>query len=221
MARGRKCEEEFNPWPPFVDVFSSVVLVLLLFILILIVNVAYYMKFNSKVDSTATTKSLTNNLQSASDITDMVTLAKMQKPKEDAGGKESLFAGGKSEGNAMNVKKEKKKIENQEIINKNGEMMVIYKDNGLFTSSNAKNSIKAFIKKVKSENPKVKIEISLGKPRNVLGRSAPKQIALGRALGVKSIIQKSGFSLSKLKLNLKNQKNKEHEYGYLKLKIIK
>ena len=220
MARGKKCEEEFNPWPPFVDVFSSVVLVLLLFILILIVNVAYYMKFNSKVDSTATTKSTTNNLQSASDITDMVTLAKMQKPKEDAGGKESLFSGGKSAGNALSIEKKEKKKLDQNVINKDGEMMIIYKDKGLFADTNTKVKIKAFIKKIKSKNPNAKIEISLGKPLKVLGRSNPKQIALGRALGVKSIIQKSGFSLSKLKLNLKNQKNKKYEYGYLKLKII-
>ncbi len=220
MARGKKCEEEFNPWPPFVDVFSSVVLVLLLFILILIVNVAYYMKFNSKVDSTATTKSTTNNLQSASDVTDMVTLAKMQKPKEDAAGKESLFSGGKSDGNALSIEKKEKKKLNQNIINKDAEMMIIYKDKGLFADTNTKAKIKAFIKKVKAKNPNAKIEISLGRPLKVLGRSAPKQIALGRALGIKSTIQKSGFPLSKLKLNLKNQKNKKHEYGYLKLKII-
>ena len=221
MARGKKCEEEFNPWPPFVDVFSSVVLVLLLFILILIVNVAYYMKFNSVTDSTATTKSTTNNLQAAADVTDMVTLAKMQKPKEDAGGKASLFSGGKSDGNALRAEKKKKERKKQEIINTDGEMMIVYKDKGLFADSNAKEKIRAFIERVKSKNPNAQVEISLGKPQNVLGRSAPKQIALGRALGVKSIIQKSGFSLSLLKLNLKNQKNEKYEYGYLRLRVIK
>jgi hypothetical protein len=31
----QKFEEEFNPWPSFVDLFSSVILVLLLFLLVL------------------------------------------------------------------------------------------------------------------------------------------------------------------------------------------
>ena len=45
----KKRAEEFNPWPPFVDIFSSVILVLLLFLLITIVNIAYYAQFKFKV----------------------------------------------------------------------------------------------------------------------------------------------------------------------------
>jgi len=37
-----KCEEEFNPWPSFVDIFSSVILVLLLFLLVVLANLGYY-----------------------------------------------------------------------------------------------------------------------------------------------------------------------------------
>lgn len=41
--------EEFNPWPAFVDIFSSVILVLLLFLLVTIVNIGYYSQFKYKV----------------------------------------------------------------------------------------------------------------------------------------------------------------------------
>jgi hypothetical protein len=49
MAR---CEEEFNPWPSFVDIFSSVILVLLLFLLVVLVNLGYYAQFKYKVSYT-------------------------------------------------------------------------------------------------------------------------------------------------------------------------
>jgi hypothetical protein len=52
MAAIKRCEEEFNPWPPFVDIFSSVILVLMLFLLIVIVNLAYYMKYKVEVRMT-------------------------------------------------------------------------------------------------------------------------------------------------------------------------
>jgi len=44
-----RCLDEFNPWPSFVDIFSSVILVLLLFLLVLIVNIGYYAQFKFKV----------------------------------------------------------------------------------------------------------------------------------------------------------------------------
>lgn len=44
-----KFEEEFNPWPSFVDIFSSVILVLLLFLLVVLANLGYYAQFKYKV----------------------------------------------------------------------------------------------------------------------------------------------------------------------------
>lgn len=47
-----RCEEEFNPWPSFVDIFSSVILVMLLFLLVLLVNLGFYAQFKYKVSYT-------------------------------------------------------------------------------------------------------------------------------------------------------------------------
>lgn len=47
-----RCDEEFNPWPSFVDIFSSVILVLLLFLLVTIVSIGYYAQFKFKVSYT-------------------------------------------------------------------------------------------------------------------------------------------------------------------------
>ncbi len=48
----KRCEEEFNPWPAFVDIFSSVILVMLLFLLVVLVNLGYYAQFKYKVSYT-------------------------------------------------------------------------------------------------------------------------------------------------------------------------
>jgi len=45
----KKCIEEFNPWPPFVDIFSSVILVMLLFLMVTLVNLGYYSQFKFKI----------------------------------------------------------------------------------------------------------------------------------------------------------------------------
>ena len=49
----KRCPEDFNPWPPFVDIFASVILVMLLFLLITIVNIGYYAQFKHKISYTA------------------------------------------------------------------------------------------------------------------------------------------------------------------------
>lgn len=47
-----RCEDEFNPWPSFVDIFSSVILVMLLFLLVVLVNLGFYAQFKYKVSYT-------------------------------------------------------------------------------------------------------------------------------------------------------------------------
>ena len=65
-----RCEEEFNPWPSFVDIFSSVILTLLLFLLVLLANLGYFAQFKYKVSYTG---SVSNN----DIITDNSTAVKM------------------------------------------------------------------------------------------------------------------------------------------------
>ena len=48
----KRCDDEFNPWPSFVDIFSSVILVMLLFLLVVLVNLGYYAQFKYKVSYT-------------------------------------------------------------------------------------------------------------------------------------------------------------------------
>ena len=40
---------EFNPWPAFVDIFSAVILVMLLLLMVVLANLGYFAQFKYKV----------------------------------------------------------------------------------------------------------------------------------------------------------------------------
>ncbi|HIP47299.1 MAG TPA: hypothetical protein EYG95_07050 [Campylobacterales bacterium] len=222
MARAKKCEVEFNPWPPFVDVFSSVILVLLLFILVTIVNVAYYMQFNSKSDSFADTASTVESLQAGQDVQDMISIAKVEKPKLDSAGNDSLFTGGKSEGNSISASTDKANPLNQLVDkSKKGQLTVGFKDKEIFITKEIKADIQAFIKAQKKKNPEAKFEISVAQPTKILGSTIPKQISLGRALNVKNMIKKMDIKLSDMRLKMQKTSNKKYGFGYVKIKVVK
>jgi biopolymer transport protein ExbD len=221
MARAKKCEEEFNPWPPFVDVFSSVILVLLLFILVTIVNVAYYMQFNSKTNSQATTSSSKESLQAGKDVQDMVSLAKVVKPADDAKGNDSLFTGGASSGNAISITKTKDQKESQQVEKgKAGEITIAYEDKEIFINQKIKDSIATFIKAEKKKNKNAKFEISVAQPTRILGNTIPKQISLGRALNIKNMVKKMGVKLSDMQLKMQKNRDKNYGFGYVKIKVV-
>ncbi len=224
MARVKKCEEEFNPWPPFVDVFSSVILVLLLFILVTIVNVAYYMQFNSKSESEAKESSAkVDSLNKGQDVTDMISLKKEKKVAFDSKGNDSLFTGGTSEGNAMTIPQKEAKVD-QRVDAKGDEIVIGYENQEIYLSKSARAKLKSFIQKIRAKNPNAKFEISIARPTNMLGETIPKQIAIGRALSTKNAMKKMGVKLSQMKLNITKtkvdkSKNKQR-FGYVKIKVI-
>lgn len=212
MARAKKCEEEFNPWPPFVDVFSSVILVLLLLILVFIVNIAYYMQFNSKVNSTATTKSVTNNLEKGQDPTELVTIKKNIIQVESKTSNQSMFKGGKSEGNAISSDTKDKEY-TQDAKATKGELIISYSGKELFVTGPTKSKVKSFASKHKSST----LTLEVANPTNIISSTLRKQISIGRMITIKNIIKKSGINLSQVKINIKNIKDPKYPYGYVKV----
>lgn len=222
MARTKKCEVEFNPWPPFVDVFSSVILVLLLFILVTIVNVAYYMQFNAKSNSESETSAKVDSLQAGQDIQDMIALPKLVKPAKDAAGNDALFTGGSAEGNAITVTSQETPEVGQSVDkSKQGELTVGYEDKEIFITAKVKKDIESFMAQEKQKNSDIKFEISVAQPTKILGTTIPKQISLGRALNVKNMIKKSGTKLGNISLKMQKNVDKNYGYGYVKIKVIK
>ena len=221
MARAKKCEVEFNPWTPFVDVFSSVILVLLLFILVTIVNVAYYMQFNAKSNSQAETTSPVESLQAGVDMQDLITFAKIEKVPLDAAGDDSLFSGGTSEGNALTIEKSKDTSNGQTVSKSKGQLLVSYEGKEIFNTGEIKKDIRAFLKAERAKNPDAKFEISVAQPTKILGRTIPKQISLGRALNVKNILKKENVKLNNIKLKMQKNRDVNYDYGYVKINVIK
>ncbi len=212
MARAKQCEEEFNPWPPFVDVFSSVILVLLLFVMVMIVNVAYYMQFNSKSNSQATTKSITNNLQAGVDPTNKISLPKIEKPKMATAGKDSLFEGGKNDGNAISVQPDKNKKIVQKTFIKGREFIVSYDTKELFLKSKIKEKLKSFVKKYKGR----KIIITMGLATKMLSKTYAKQIALSRAISVRNTVSKYS---SNVDMKITNLQDEKYPNGFVKISV--
>jgi len=211
MARAKQCEEEFNPWPPFVDVFSSVILVLLLFVMVMIVNVAYYMQFNSKTNSEATTKSTKASLQAGVDTTDMITLPKVEKPKMATAGRESLFEGGKSDGNAISVNKNDKKIV-QKTMQKGKKFIISYDTKEIFLKGDIKKKLKAFLAKYKDR----KIVVTMGLSVNMVSKTYAKQIALSRMISVRNIA--STFSKN-VDIQISKKRDKNYPNGFVEVEV--
>ncbi len=217
MARVKKQSEEFNPWPPFVDVFSSVVLVLLLFILVLIVNVAYYMQFNTTINSDSKTKSQVDNLQAGIDVTNMITLQKVEKPKLDSGGNNSLFSGGKEASSSTTISKDKNL--NKQNIQKisQSEWTIEYTSADMFLNKDIKDQIISFAKKAKNKGKK--IEISAAYPINVISTTRKKRVTISRVVNVKNTLKKGGMKLSNIIINITDHEDQKYKYGYIKIKI--
>lgn len=220
MARVKKHIEEFNPWPPFVDVFSSVILVLLLFLLVTIVNIAHYMQFNATVSTKSTVESTQNNLNAAVDITDMVIMKKSTAPSSKSEGQASLFGGGESTGNALVVTKDEKTLE-QNVDKINKELIVGFNSGEIFVDKDIQRKVLDFIKVQKKIDKNAKIEISVANSIMIPSTTVSKQISIGRALNIKNLLKKNDFKLSNISLNMRSIKDENYKHGHVKLKVIK
>ena len=212
MARAKKHVEEFNPWPPFVDVFSSVILVLLLFILVTIVNIAYYMQFNSKVESVVEIKKKANNEAKNLDPTSLINIKRNIIQVEAKTSKQSMFDGGESEGNAMALKKDETTY-NQNIQTKSGEIIVGYSGKEIFVNASSKSKVESFANVHKGK----KIVIEVAKPMNIISSTLKKQISIGRMITIKNIIKKSGIPLTDIKIKVTDIVNEQYPNGYVKV----
>jgi hypothetical protein len=211
MARSRRHEAEFNPWPAFVDVFSSIILVLLLFILISIVNIAYYMQFNSTVDSTTEVKKDVDQSQNQ-DPSKMVNLKKSVIQVDSQTSQQSMFKGGESEGNSISSKKDDKEYK-QNIISQANQLIIAYSNKEVFVTANSKRKIRSFI----SKNRDKKLILEVANSMNIISSTLKKQISIGRLITIKNIIQKSGISLDNISIDIKNIKDPKYPYGYVKI----
>jgi len=222
----RRCPEDFNPWPPFVDIFASVILVMLLFLLITIVNIGYYAQFKFKTSYTA---SVTTKEPIVSEETTKVTTVQPEcvpapKSPEDIPDEKaisfhkiitpafenadsSLFSGGKSTGSAVSyaANKKPKEFTNQKAIKKELSLTLEFQDKEIFLNSAITRKIKLFIADINRRSKRAEFTLYVSDPKNIISSTLSKQISLGRILNVKSTIKHTNIKLANIKLNLQEE----------------
>lgn len=227
-----KIEEEFNPWPSFVDIFSSVILVLLLFLLVVLANLGYYMQFKYKVSYTgsistseligspsSTTTSTTTevstssssngtnpnsdlNIQIISEQKQMI-LALQNQIAVDEKALKSAEGTDEAESAGINVASKKADTtEIQKMIATDEYFIVTYKADELFVDDLISKQLKDFLSKVKSKNANHQIYIYSSDTKNQLSATISRQISLARTMSVRNLIKKFGYEKKDINIDL-------------------
>ncbi len=231
----KRCPEEFNPWPPFVDIFASVILVMLLFLLITIVNIGYYAQFKYKKSYTASVETqapiqpekqtkVTPTAQKCKPqpkitklIEDAVSFHKITEPTfKDANS--SFFSGGKAEGNAVSYTPKQKQFPSQKLIKKDLQVVIEFNDKEIFLNSKIKRAIKLFVGSVNRRSKRAIFTIYVSDPKNIISSTLAKQISLGRVLNAKNIIKRSNVKTKNIKMNLQKEIQTKNPYGDIIIK---
>lgn len=220
-----RCDEEFNPWPSFVDIFSSVILVLMLFLLVVIVNLGYYAQFKFKVSYTGSVSTEDIILQ---DVTKKVILDENKKvvdidkdqivPKELMEQKKLIeeqkqliqqmkvelqaATDIESAGEDLADKKKTETKSKQLILQKDKVFYITYNENELFIDQAVTEKLKDFLQNAKSKTPNHNINIYGTDPLDQISLTMTKQITLGRAISVRNLLRKFKYEKNKVKLNL-------------------
>jgi len=234
----KRCPEEFNPWPPFVDIFASVILVMLLFLLITIVNIGYYAQFKHKVSYTASVeteapvqpeeqtkahKIIPECKPAPKDLVQKkegFSFHKVVNPTyEDA--KNLLFSGGKSSGNAISyaVNKDQKEFSRQKIVKKDLSLTISFEDKEIFLNSKIKRKIKLFVSDINRRSKRAIFTLYVSDPKNIISSTLAKQISLGRVLNVKNIVKKSNIDSKNIKLDLMHEISNPNQFGNITIKV--
>jgi len=228
----KRCPEEFNPWPPFVDIFASVILVMLLFLLITIVNIGYYAQFKYKISYTASVETKAPiQPEDQTKVNSSAKECKEEKKKKEDEIKEgvsfhkvvtptykesnnSFFSGGKSQGNAVRYAPEdSKKYAKQKFIKRDLMLTIAFEDKEIFLNSSIKRKLKLFIANLNRRSKRTIFTIYVSDPQKVISSTIAKQISLGRVLNIKGIIKSSNVANKNIKMNLQKTMDSSNPYG--------
>jgi len=233
---GKHCQEEFNPWPPFVDIFASVILVMLLFLLITVVNIGYYAQFKYKVAYTASvetqtpvqseesSKITTNYAEKKEEVIkkeriippeNSVSFHKIDKPKLNENANDSFFSGGKKEGSAVSyaINKDQKAFLAQKAFTKESELHIIFEDKEVFLNTKIRSQLRSFVAATFRKSKKAEFTIMVTDPHNIVSKTISKQISLGRAINIKNQLKKSRVPSQQIYMNLRKASADLSEFG--------
>ncbi len=230
---GKKCLEEFNPWPPFVDIFSSTILVLLLFMLILIVNLGYYAQFKFKVSysgTIATDQLITESIPSKNMVKEIKVKKEIteQEKQETVVQKTSIISEVQEKKEFERAGQDLVQIDDQEstlqnTVEKDDHLIVNFAEKEILLDDPTIRQIKEFIVKMKNKFPKHKIIVSSVEPSNQISSTVGKQISLARTLNTRNLIRKQGYKKSEVRVRLLDEKIRkklpDNEAGFVYISV--
>ncbi len=236
---GKRCPEEFNPWPPFVDIFASVILVLMLFLLITVVNIGYYAQFKAKTAYTGSTedpdamaseessKIKVDYCEKREEVVkiqkqdEMITFHKVMANKLEVDANRSLFSGGKSAGNAIAYapNADQNNFDKQSAEERERQVLIKFENKEIFLNTSVKQNLRRFVKKYKTLKG-VEFHISVNDPQSFVSKTLARQVSLGRALNIKKLITNMRIPKTSIKLKLQNENPISSKFGTVIIKAV-
>ncbi len=197
---------EMNPFISYVDLFSSVILVLLLFVLIMFVNVGYYMQFNSKGVKSEVAKSIIEDKKEEQKIT-FVSAKEISK--------ETPIESSNTGENELSKSNEKVAV----VEYKESDLLIVFQNNEYFVSKDILSSMAKTMDKIVKTKPNAMFVISIGDSKKLISSTQTKQVSLGRVLSLKNSLDAMPSLKNKIKINYKQQDQMNFEFGYLKVDV--
>lgn len=247
----KRCEDEFNPWPSFVDIFSSVILVMLLFLLVVLVNLGYYAQFRYKVTYTGSIATKDLVIKKTPIIIDDLKVEEETKEGEEETKEQIKQMQEKIEQLKKTINEqvsqeetEKKDIaeiidagkdvasredtnasSKQVLINSEDYFIITFKSNEIFFDTAIIKELQKFIEGVKNKYGKHKILITAADVQGQASATVAKQISLGRSIGARNLIRKFGYEKKDVRIDLLASTEVKEEInkqnGYLLIRISK
>ncbi len=224
MAGGGS-DGEMNPFISYVDLFSSVILVLLLFVLIMFVNVGYYMQFNAKNPelSDAESKDMAMKKSGAAADTKEIVLIdkpiieiKEQKKEQKESNTTVEGKGGQADGTAV-IQRDKKPPAISEL--KVDDLIIVFRNNEYFVSSDMLRQTASALERILQTKPNATFVITVGDSKKLVSSTQAKQVSLGRVLGLKNKLNEKDSLKNRVKSNFQQSESLGYEYGYIKIEV--
>ena len=174
---------EMNPYIAYVDLFSSVILVLLLFVLIMFVNVGYYMQVNAK----KTGRAVENNPMATVKVEPQGMMAPPKEIVQDEKAKVKTDERLKEDENNTIVRTTEKSTD---IEYKEGDLMIVFNNNEYLINKRSIAEVATTVKKILKTKPNAKFEISVGDSKKIISSTQAKQVSLARVLSFKNELNK-------------------------------
>ncbi|MBE0496058.1 MAG: hypothetical protein IBX45_06580 [Campylobacterales bacterium] len=224
---GKKSSDAFNPWPGFVDLFASVIMVVLIFMLVLIVNITYYAQFRYKVSYTGPI-SIDTLAQKSKESLEISLIAQAQ--KDALLDIETDAIPDDAQRDLVSVAGQDLTILDNNLTRQSNTvytdwMIIRYLKNEIILDRPSVVEVEAFLHVAQNAYPHHTVSIFTQEPTDQTSASVSKQIALSRALNIRNMIRKHGYENDKVFVRLKEplppEKTIEHDAGYAVIIISK